>query len=250
MIDLTLNSLLIPDIQGYTPPFGTKIVTTTDNLGGLSTEEVNANMLLSFAKLRAIEVNVSDETSQVEFDAKLVITETDVVITMGSSSYIGCNVKIYTKETGVVVGGYNIPSYREIILRYDGVSWENISLPSIGEVWVQKPPTTYTLNGETVSVTFPDAATYWGGGEWVQLNYDGAFFRACGGNASAYGSGVQGDQNKAHTHTINNPMGGYTSVTAGATLLFYINGSIATTSSGGNETRPLNLSEVYWYRVG
>lgn len=76
MIDLTLKSLLIPDIIGYEPPFGTKITRTPENKGGLSTRQVNDNILLPFAKQRAVVIEQSDTISQIEYDAKIILKNT------------------------------------------------------------------------------------------------------------------------------------------------------------------------------
>ena len=46
-IDLTLDSLMIPAISA-TFPFGTKVIPTAENKGGLSTFDVNSNMMLGY----------------------------------------------------------------------------------------------------------------------------------------------------------------------------------------------------------
>lgn len=96
MIDLTLNSILIPDITGYTPPFGTKITRTPTNRGGLSTLETNNNIIASFTRMRPVIVDGTDlTTSAVEYDARLSITATSsVTLVLGTPTYIGCKVTV------------------------------------------------------------------------------------------------------------------------------------------------------------
>lgn len=94
MIDLTLNSLLVPDILGYDPPFGSKITTTPENKGGLSTRQVNDNILLPFAKQRAVIVEQSDTTSNVEYDAKIILKGETTELTIGKASYEGCHISV------------------------------------------------------------------------------------------------------------------------------------------------------------
>ncbi len=96
MIDLTLNSILIPDITGYTPPFGTKITRTPTNRGGLSTLETNNNIIASFTRMRPVIVDGTDlTTSAVEYDARLSITATSsITLVLGTPTYIGCKVTV------------------------------------------------------------------------------------------------------------------------------------------------------------
>ena len=50
----------------------------------------------------------------------------------------------------------------------------------------------------------PSPNELWGSmSVWTELNFNGAFFRASGTNASAFGSGEQGDLVKNHTHNMN-----------------------------------------------
>ena len=95
MIDLTLDSILIPDITGYTPPFGTKVARTAVNKGGLSTQEVNNNIIASFVKMRGVVVGTSDTTSRIEYDAKIIIEAAEpITLTLGNATYRGCRVTL------------------------------------------------------------------------------------------------------------------------------------------------------------
>ena len=110
-IDLTLNGIKIPALDGYTPPFGTKKVS-----GGLTTQEVNDNVIAPFVKERPIEITEDSSTGNIEYNASLVINSADAVLTLGSGTYwksISCPVEIgdvYTQlpdvaEPAAIYGG-------------------------------------------------------------------------------------------------------------------------------------------------
>lgn len=70
MIDLTLDSLIVPGIPNYTPPFGTQ----KDPLVSLSTAETNNNIIKPFTAQRAIEFSQDETLSRIERNAVLVYT--------------------------------------------------------------------------------------------------------------------------------------------------------------------------------
>lgn len=97
VIDLTLDSFLIPDLIGYTQPFGTKVSRTEFNEGGLSTAEVNQNIMLAFAKQRPVPIAVTSDTTAVQYDAKMKFNSdiaNTVLLTLGDGAYEGCTVTI------------------------------------------------------------------------------------------------------------------------------------------------------------
>lgn len=96
-IDLTLNGIKIPALDGYTPPFGTKKVS-----GGLSTQEVNDNVIAPFVKQRPVEITENSSTGSVEYNACLVINQAGATLTLGSGSFIGCVVKVIAATAGSV----------------------------------------------------------------------------------------------------------------------------------------------------
>ena len=137
-------------------------------------------------------------------------------------------------------------------------------------------------------VQYPQQASpneLWGDiSTWEVVNYDGAFFRASGGNAAAFieKSGVlskQAGQNLSHTHSITHshsitdpghahaiPTGchdkhsgeynhhgydfeGYTSTTGSKTGITVDSFSGNSGSSGGNENRPENYTIRIWKRT-
>ena len=96
-IDLTLNGIKIPALDGYTPPFGVKKVS-----GGLTTQEVNDNVIAPFVKQRPVEITENSSTGSVEYNASLVINSADAVLTLGSGTYVGCVVKVIAATAGSV----------------------------------------------------------------------------------------------------------------------------------------------------
>lgn len=179
MIDLTLNSLLVPDILGYTPPFGQKVTTTPENKGGLSTQQVNDNILLPFATQRAIEITATDTTSKIERDARLVITGDNVTLTISSDAFAGCKLSILaTKSATVIINDTPFTmaqgSSQDII--FTGDKWTGLC-PVMGEKIIQ-------FSGQpTPSELY--MATEW---ENISSQYAGRFFRAEGGDAVAFGN--------------------------------------------------------------
>lgn len=95
MIDLTLDRLKRPAIKGAIYNFGTTVDVTNKNKGGLSTTEVDANMALQYELMREVNVSTSDETSIVEYNAKLAFVGDEVItLKMLNGSFTGCTVKI------------------------------------------------------------------------------------------------------------------------------------------------------------
>lgn len=150
MIDLSLQSFIVPDILGYSPPFGTKVETTAENRGGLSTRQVNDNIMLPFAKQRAVVVSHSDVTSLVEYDAKIVLraalteeteagTEESVTLTLGDGGYEGCVVTVacVNSSANAVISAsntdYTLLPGTLLIIMWDGEKWIQPGL--YGAVW-------------------------------------------------------------------------------------------------------------------
>lgn len=95
MIDLTLDRFKRPAIKGSIYNFGTTVEVTDKNKGGLSTTEVDANMALTYELMREVNVSASDETSIVEYNAKLAFVGDEVItLKMLNGSFTGCTVKI------------------------------------------------------------------------------------------------------------------------------------------------------------
>ena len=205
MIDLTLDSILVPDITGYTPPFGTKIARTAVNKGGLSTQQVHNNIIAGFVKMRGVVVDTSDTTSSVEYDAKIIIEASEAItLTLAAASYRGCKVTIvnntsYTHTLSCTSVSTNTPHIlpnADIEIMWNGNAWKSLSAPAVGKRVTQFP------QEEPPSTTYPCT-------KWELMSFDGAFFRAEGTNAAAFIEktdvlSAQGDQNKSHAHGMNN----------------------------------------------
>lgn len=189
MINLSLDSILIPDITGYTPPFGTKITRTETNQGGLSTREVNYNVLAPFLKMRSCYgsditptvITQSDNTTRVEYDAKLIIDAEDVInLSLNNATYIGCKVTLINKSeyaqnllcSSVSQTADILLPKTEVELVWNGTVWENVFAPGVGKTVLQYP------QEKAPSVVYPCT-------EWEIVNYNGAFFRT-------YAAGISG----------------------------------------------------------
>ena len=180
-IDLTLNAIKIPALDGYTPPFGTKVVA-----GGLTTQEVNDNIIAGFLKQRPVEITEDSSTGSVEYNASLVLTTPGLTLTLGAGAYTGCEVKVlfpsggsmqYTGKTGTVTDA--LQAGATIRYLWTGTYWKSISCPvEIGDVYTQLP-----------DVAEPSAIY---GGQWEEHDYGGMFFRSAGGNAKAFTAPIAG----------------------------------------------------------
>lgn len=124
----------------------------------------------------------------------------------------------------------------------------------IGETYIQYPAA-MDMATNTVQYSNPEPMTLYNvngvTSTWVELNYDGAFFRSNGGLAETFGSQSieQVDTFKSHSHSI--PI---YSTSAGATRVSaYNSGSyqrtVNTEAAGGDETRPKNYTVKVWRRT-
>ena len=180
-IDLTLDGIQIPALAGYTPPFGTKKAS-----GGLSTQEVNDNIIAGFLKQRPVEITEDSITGSVEYNASLVFASSGHTLQLGAAAYTGCEVKTifqyggsiqYTGKTGTVTD--TLQAGATVRYLWTGTYWKSVSCPvEIGDVYTQLP-----------DVAAP-AAIY--GGQWVEHDYGGMFFRSAGGNAKDFTAPIAG----------------------------------------------------------
>ncbi len=161
-LDLTLDSFLVPDLVGYNPSFGRKITRTEMNGGGLSTAEVNQNVMMAFAKMRPVPIASASDTTDVEYDAKLVFQSnlaSSITLTLGDGTYIGCNVVITnvsslnqivslnsTVGQGRVARTVTLEPKSIVQVVWDGVNWQVVttkistvapSSPTTGDIWVE-----------------------------------------------------------------------------------------------------------------
>lgn len=86
-------------------------------------------------------------------------------------------------------------------------------------------------------------------GVWqLMFATEGVFFRTAGGNASAFNSGIQSDEIKAHTHTIKTSV---TNLAIGTQPIEHIHlvTDLNTSSTGGVENRTINRTIQVWRRI-
>ena len=183
MIDLTLDSILIPDLTGYMPPFGTKVARTAVNKGGLSTQEVNNNIIASFVKMRGVIVTSSDQTSLVEYDAKIIIeSEDSITLTLGNATYKGCRLAIVNNTTfthilsctSVSTNTPHILPNANIEIMWNGSAWQSCGGKMVGDIHEQKPQTDSPFD------IFPCS-------DWEELiSHNAAFYRAANAPKTLY----------------------------------------------------------------
>lgn len=89
-LDLTLNKLLVPGIENYTPAFGTK---RSDNVS-LTSEEVADNIALPFSRQRPVSVSEDSVTGAVEADCAILIEKSGLKLTLGEPAFAGCHVTL------------------------------------------------------------------------------------------------------------------------------------------------------------
>lgn len=180
-IDTTLKSFLVPDLQEYTPPFGTKVIRTAINNGGLSTQEVNDNIMMPFAKQRPFVITEDSETDTIEYNASFVINQENINLSL-KEAFSGCVIKILFAKNGKieytnVFGETNIDEilkHRTVEYTYTGDGWFCSSAPAIHSKVEQYP-------------TAPEPASIYGG-QWQDVSpaFAGLFARIAGGDAEEF----------------------------------------------------------------
>ena len=136
-IDLTLDSLMIPAIS-ETFPFGTKVIPTAENKGGLSTFDVNSNMMLPFTRMRPRVCSADSVTSRVEYDAKIVFSApqgttpaSGYTLTLGTGDYVGCTVTFTNllahactvRQSDGTTTLFSVPAGKTMSAMWGGSSW-------------------------------------------------------------------------------------------------------------------------------
>lgn len=280
-IDCTLDSLLLPALGTYSNEFGTKKLK-----GGLSTKECCDDTMLPFRKMRPYEVNDDSETTEIQHNAVFVVKTAGITLTLHDSSedFLGCEARVINVSDGVVtvkggvsgldggIDGIKIPTKREetFIFLSDGwhsmfSGYKNVITQEIADKAVTNSKIadgTVEASKLAISVfnmNYPIGFTYvqfpqqaspnelWGNiSTWKVVDYDGAFFRAAGGNAAAYinKTGVlskQGQSIQSHNHYFT-PSGSISSTCSGRGSLYsglgkgYSNLSLALGRSDGGNT--------------
>lgn len=149
MIDLTLDSLTVPGIPDYTPPFGTQ----KDPLVSLSTVETNNNIIKPFTAQRAVEFSHDETLSRIERNAVLVYTgDTDAVLDMSNvTTFKGNEIKIVNTTNRALTVKY---------LEMGEVSYSAMNLTENSVTLTADSTTTYSVK---VSVESESITTLWTG---------------------------------------------------------------------------------------
>ena len=178
-IDTTLDFFKIPGIDTFAHEFGTK----KPNGKGLTTEEVANNIAAGFNRQRPFVITETSNTNRIDANSVFAITASDqVVLSLDSAAFIGLEVKIINATNKTHIIRCASASEADSMLQakqiqtiiWNGSKWEGLSCPRIGEVYGQYP------QQEAPQDLF--ICTKWA----LQEQYAGAFFRATGGNASAF----------------------------------------------------------------
>ena len=186
MIDLTLDSMLVPALEGYKPVVGKKIEYTALNKGGLNTQQVVENIALPFVKQRSILVEESATTSVIEFDASIMVSGNNVTLTLDRGVSPGIEIQIMClnpariRYTGISKNSEGLQNTLTDELNafavtnyiWTGSAWFCSSAPGIGSVKEQFPGT-------------PEPYKIYGG-QWTELKLAGMYLRAAGGDARPY----------------------------------------------------------------
>ena len=149
MIDLTLDSLTVPGIPDYTPPFGTQ----KDPLVSLSTVETNNNIIKPFTAQRAIEFSHDETLSRIERNACLVFTgDADAVLDMSDvTTFKGNEIKIVNTTNHALTVKY---------LEVGEASYSTMNLTENSATLTADSTTTYSVK---VSVESESITTLWSG---------------------------------------------------------------------------------------
>lgn len=144
-IDLTLNSFQVPALAEYIPPVGTK-----KNEGGLSTREVNDNIMMPWLKQGAIEITETSTTkgsgvhgrAPVQFNCMFVFTAgSRVQFTLDSAMNFGCTATFLNVTQNIQdISAFSSPAYEAhtvhplscLRLLWTGFEWVREEVIGIG----------------------------------------------------------------------------------------------------------------------
>lgn len=164
-IDTSLNSFQVPALSEYVPEFGTK-----KSSGGLSTAEVNENIMMPFKRQRAYIISEDTETTDIEADSKFIFIDSlqdSTTLTLGDGS------------RGICVQVHNLSSVEQIVV----ASEETYSVPAnsflffiYNTSWINEEILNKRL---MLEASWPEGSLYWTskpinpgtllGGEWQQI---------------------------------------------------------------------------------
>ena len=89
-LDLTLAALRLAGLTNFTPEFGTK---EADGVS-VSTENVCKDIMLPFTFQRPVLVNETSDTGNIEANRTLVLTNSNIILTLGRATFAGCKIVV------------------------------------------------------------------------------------------------------------------------------------------------------------
>lgn len=89
-LDLTLAALRLAGLTNFTPEFGTK---EADGVS-VSTENVCKDIMMPFTFQRPVLVNETSDTSNIEANRTLVLTNSNIILTLGRATFAGCKIVV------------------------------------------------------------------------------------------------------------------------------------------------------------
>lgn len=134
-LDLTLSALKFANVSIFSRNFGTK-KNGSQNGGSLTTEEFNIANAIPFDKMRPIEITENSRTGNVEFDANLVINQSNVTLTINDGTYKGVKVNVFAQTAGNVVHDTNVTDSLQAGERasyqWNGTGWDYVGGTPLG----------------------------------------------------------------------------------------------------------------------
>ena len=94
-LDLTLAQLRLAGLTNFTPEFGTK---EADGVS-VSTENVCKDIMLPFTFQRPVLVNETSDTGNIEANRTLVLTNSNIILTLGRATFAGCKIVVQSGFT-------------------------------------------------------------------------------------------------------------------------------------------------------
>lgn len=135
ILDLTLDALQIPGLPTFTPVFGTK---KADG-DGLTTAEVNNNVLMPWSRQRPFTIAENSSTGNVEADTRIVLSTGCLSFTLGNGTFNGVRVEFYNSTNTYIQlvtsidTGWIVP-YQKMQLVWFADSWYVDDGHQVGEI--------------------------------------------------------------------------------------------------------------------
>jgi hypothetical protein len=98
VLDCTLVTFKVPGLYDYTPPFGTK---NADG-AGITTSEVNTNVMMPFLRQRPMDVTENSSTSAIESNVLFNLKTAGITLAVGEAAYNGCQIVLINTSAGKV----------------------------------------------------------------------------------------------------------------------------------------------------